>query len=457
MRVVLAINLCATLLVFAVSNDFLIANSYLFYGFQTATLFPYLLKRARYIKNVFMPSLFALIYYLISLTLGSFLVPRNYGWGKTYVNIVWQIENYHVIVSYLMLSCIVLFVTSLFFIRKLENQPHELLPSIGVAAQGSDVVAMVAGGVCVAFVGAVAYLDFYGAFSVELAILIAHLSRLSSRRAWYRFVFYVAYLTALLAFNFDDKREIAIALFTMIFLEVYFGNHRLDLSTTKLLLYSLGFTTFFALIFTASILRGYGGFGATTVSGALEYLPEYVTSDIVVDVATDNLELNYSYGAAVTSIESTVSKVLPMQYGKSLLKIALLPVSRDVYPDKPESVMQLYSRKVFPEFWSFDGSLPVFVPSEMFVNFGYAGLIASALIWTALNSIFVAAHTSRRNSLAFLSSIFIVGSVLMFARGSGLELFLSYYLISIPIFVVVALCCGRLRVRWGAPQLDARA
>jgi hypothetical protein len=448
MRLLLLLNLAATLASLLVGNKFLVSQSYLFYAFQLVTMLPYLIYRARLVKNLFMPSFFALMYYLINLTFGGYLLPRGYGWSFLYPDVVVSIQNYPIIVSYLMLANIVLFVLTCLFLSRLARSGFTRAGAMAPIARRNAVADLLIGGCCLLAVAVLGYYEVYSAFSFQMAILVIHLSNIASRRIWLRYAFYGAYLVIMLAVSFDDKRQIIMVLTLILFVESYYRNLVLDLSPSRALLYIAGMGSFLTLILAASVLRGYGSSGATTIIEAIAFLPQYATSDVFIDGVTDNLELNYNYGSVVTPMEHVLTGKMPWQYGLSIAKVAFLPVPRDVFPDKPDSAMQVFTREFSPEMWSIEGSLPVSNQSEMFVNFGYAGLLALALLWAWFNSLFVSLHRLPRDSFGFLSCLFLIITVFMFARGSGLEMFILYYLFAAPILLVFAFLSGHLRFRW---------
>ena len=274
------------------------------------------------------------------------------------------------------------------------------------------------------------------AFPLQLAVLIVHLSQPSLRRSRLRFVAYAFYLGALLALTFENKREIAIALFAIIFIETYYSHRRLNLSFRSLATYALTLGAFFAMIMAASILRGYGDFNVSSALDAIAVIPRYITSTIFVDAITDNLELNYNYGAAITSIDLVLSGRIDYQLGSTIAKVLFLPIPRELFPAKPESIMQIYTQAYSPGYWEEGGSLPVDLPSEMFMNFHMLGLAAYAAFWALINRGFVRLRQVEPASFRFHSFIFLSVMVLALARGSGLELYVLYYLLATPIFVM---------------------
>jgi len=433
---VLCLNVLCVVLALMLPNEFLMWNSYLLYGVQTFTLLPYLLWRARQIKDIFLPTFFALTYYLINQTLGSFLVPRDYGWNKDYAAVALDVEHYNIIVSFLLIANIVLFLLSARAFSDLARVPPPQPPP---ARQAQVFGIEDALGIALWFAAfiAVTYFKVYTAFSFQLSILMVHSTYLAQRRRWYRPIVYVAYLLIMVASQFEDKREIIMALFLMIFVETYFGRQSLEFTPRKILLYASALASFFGLVLAASILRGYGDFDVRTLVDAIYYIPQYMSSDLFIDGLTDNLELNYNYGATIASVELLLNGKIHYQYGASLAKIFFLPLPRDLFPIKPENIMQLYTAVYAPDQALIGGSLPVIFPCEMFLNFHYFGLLPFAVIWRFIDRMFVKYHRLPHDSFLAYSCLFLCITILMFARGSGLEHWFLYYLVAAPALLLI--------------------
>ena len=455
MKTPIIATLFLMLVAFVMPNDALAVDSYLLYAAQFLLMLPYLLARVGYAKNLFLPTLFAQSYYFANLIFGGYLTPRGYGWDREYFYVTVDINTYNVIVPYLLLTNLILFVLTALALRNLaiqeEQHPKE---SVG-RDRGNSLFDLLSAAVFMPLFLLIAKIDVFSAFSFQLSILIVHGLRLAASRNRYRYLIYGFYMATLLAFDFDNKREIAIALFLLVFLEVYYGRVPFDFTFKRIVGYAAAIVMFFGLILSASILRGYGGFSPVSFIDAVRLIPQYVSSEIFVDGVTDNLELNYCYGSAITSIDMSITGIIPYQYGASLAKVLLLPVSRDVFPDKPESTMQIYTRLYSPSMRSNGGSLPVIFPSEMFMNFGIVGLLPYLVIWFGFNQLFLWLPRCAAGTLGQYSIIFLVSSILMFARGSGLELYLVFYVLAFPFLTCLAILGGRLKFAFRGPHFVA--
>jgi hypothetical protein len=441
---VVLINLAAIGVAAVLPNDFLMWHSYVLYGFQFATMVPFLLKRAVFLERLFMPTIFVLAYYLVNLSFGSYLVPRGYGWEKQFTATALAIRDYNLIVPFLMGANLLLFVLSAATLRKLATVPVE--PAVRIRETFSaSVLGWLRGAIYLCAFVAVSIFEVYSAFTFQLVIAILHLTDPHLRGKWFRFGWYAVYLLVLAAFSFENKREIAMVLFLVVFLETYYSRTRLRFAPSSVLLYCTIGASFFALVLAASILRGYGNFEVSGVLEALWYIPGYLTSDLFIDGITDNLELNYNYGVTVTSIDHGIRSLIDYQYGATLLKVFYLPVPRDALAYKPESMMAIFTQVYAPEWWSVEGSMPVMFAADMFLNFHVLGLVPFALVWMAINKLFVVFHTAKPRSFITCSCLFLFITVLMFARGSGIEHWLLYYLIGAPVFLVVRLLSNSLK------------
>jgi hypothetical protein len=436
-KVIVVLSLLAAGVAAMLPNEFLMWHSYVLYALQFISMIPYLLKRARYVKNLFLPSFFVLVYFLVNFTLGGYLVPRGYGFNKEFEAVSLGIQHYNVIVPFFLLSHLVLFLLASWGFGILSTEPYQ-------AAKDDRHLGLDLGGMgrtAAYFVTffAVTYLNVYSAFSFQLALLILQCSDKSFRNSWYRFPVIALYLAVLVAFSYENKREIVMSLFLFIFMEAYYKRTRLSLTVKTLFAGTTLAVVFLVLVMAASILRGYGNFAAISLTDAFRYIPMYMTSEIFVDGITDNLELNYNYGVSITSVDHVLSSLIPYQYGASLIKVLFLPIPRDAVSFKPDSMMQLFTKVYKPEWWDHEGSMPVIFSSDMFMNFHFFGLLPYAIVWIFIDKAFLLFHTTHPRSFVFCSCAFLFITILMFARGSGLEQWLLYYLLTVPFFIVLKL------------------
>jgi hypothetical protein len=427
-------NLCLAVAVACglLSNRQLMLDSYLIYGFQFFTLLPCVLARTRWLSDTFLPSTFVLAYFLVNLALGAYLVPRGYGWNKEFAEAASRVQHYPLITAYLMACNVALAWLSLRALARLSPQPTDRLAAREKVAFDQRNFLWRSALFLLLF-AAVGAADVYSAFSFQFGIIILHLADPSLRSKRLRYPVYLIYLSIMILANFDNKREIAMIMFLIVFLECYFSNARLQFTPTKIANYFALFSIFMLLVITASVFRGYGGYVAASPIDLIEIVPSYIGSEIFADGITDNLELNYNYGVTVTSMDMVLRGQIDLQYGASIIKPLFLPFPRELFDWKPESVLQIFTRAYAPDWWAIGGSMPVSLSSEMFVNFFVAGIVALGVIVEILNKMYILFPPSAVYLSGF-STTFLALTVLMPARGSGLEQYLLYYMVSLLAF-----------------------
>lgn len=420
------LNLILGLLALTLSSDWLAFNAWMLFLLQSVTLIPILFGRIKFVKNFFLPSVFVLVYFLVNFTLGSYLVPRGYGWNKEFSAIAYG-GHLNVIVPFFLLCDLVIFLLAIRDLGLVEIDDgfaqkriaKEYLPN-----NGSEIVQTL---FFFSIFLMITALEIYSLFSFQLAIIIIHVTTQALKRNLSRFGSYIFYLGVITAFQPDNKREIIMALFLMIMVEAYFTRMRVSFRPRIVVGALVAALAFFFLIATASILRGYGGFPVSNFFDAMYYVPSYIFSDNFVDGITDNLELNYNYGVAVTSLQLLMDGRIDYQFGGSLIKVFFLPIPREILAWKPESVLQIFTKEYAPAWWYVGGSMPVMFASEMFINFGFLAVLAVALILRALDWLFCFWNRHDKLSFGAMSAAFIVATTLMLARGGGIEQSVVYY------------------------------
>jgi hypothetical protein len=433
---VIVINLVVVFFSCISTNEYLKWSSYQLYGLQLITMPLYLYAKAKKVKNLFLPSFFILNYFLISQTLGSYLVPRGFGWYKGFELTTTSIENYNTIVPYLLLANFALFVLSCASFRRLQREV--LSPTKIYLNTKASLEVVLKSVVFLAFFFAVSCFDLYQAFSFQLAIMVGHITSKQLNATALRWMVYATYLIIFLSFTYDNKRELAMAIFLIAFVEMHAKEYKLELSIRGFLNFTAFALVFFIMVMAASIMRGYGNFSPNSFFDAIIYIPQYIVSDNFVDGITDNLELNYSYGVTVTAMDHVLTQKMHYLYGESFIKVFFLPVSREFFPFKPESAMLLFTKEYSYEWWIEGGSLPISLPAEAFMNFNYFGLVAFTAIVFLLNRFFVRFSYNKGSEFAKYSYLFLFITVLMFARGSGIDQYVLYYLFAAPVLLLIA-------------------
>jgi len=438
--IIIILNIILIIPVFILPNEYFVRHSYVFYGIQILLLIPYLIHKTRYVKDLFLPTTFALFYYLANQFLGSIVVPSGYGIDKQFTPDILSVNSYKVIVPYFLIINLVLFILSSYSLKKINEKYNTKFPIKAESKYYTErlVDNLISIFLLIVFL-IISYLEIFMAFSFQLAIMVIICSRNSTSGRWIRYISYIISLSLMVLLNYDNKREIIIIFFLIIFFEAYINRWILKFTIRRLLVYfSIG-VVFLTLILTASLFRGYGQFHPKSLADAVEYLPEYIKSDFFIDGFAENLELNYCYGTAITSMDKILNGELKYQYGLTILKVFFIPVPRSLLSWKPNSMMQIYTKNRNPEYFNNGGSYPVIFQCDMFLNFHFFGVIAFIIIWYIINSFYINFHKITKQNLRYFSYPFLFITILILARGSGLELYIIHYLLGLIIFVFYVL------------------
>ncbi len=442
---IIALNIILILSTLFAVNEYFIKHSWVFYGIQSILLIPYIIHKTRYVKDLFLPSTFVLFYYLVNQILGSIVVPSGYGIDKQFTPDIHLVNSYKVIVPYFLIINLCLFILSSCFLKYLNEKHNAIFPIKADSRFYPGTIAdnLISILLLIIFVS-ISYFKIYMAFAFQLAIMVIICSRDSNSRKWISYISYVISLSFMVLLNYDNKREIIIIFFLIIFFESYHNRWKLRFTIRKLLLYTAIGTVFLGLILASSIFRGYGNFNPKSLTDAVKYVPEYIKSDVFIDSFTENLELNYCYGTAITSMDMILNGKLKYKFGLTLLKVFFIPVPREFISWKPYSMMQIYTKNRNPEYFNSGGSYPVIFQCDMFLNFHFLGIIPFFLIFYFINSLYLKFHEISKHNLQYFSYPFLFITILVFARGSGLELYVIHYLYGLLFFVIYTLLLNYL-------------
>jgi len=426
-QVLIVLNLYLAFISFLIPNKFFIYHSWIIFGCQLLITVPFLIKKIKYVKNLFLPSFFVLIYFLINQILGAYLVPRNYGIDKQFRTDVVYASTYNIIVPYFLLINTALFILSIYSLTILSNNDSEIFSYVSKRNKKliSEYFFMI---FLVIFFIITTQVSFSMIFSIQLAILIVLFSIVSKTKGVFKYLLYLTILSLLVVYKYQDKRELIIVFFSIIFLEAYIHKWIIKFSVSKIIKYSLIIITFMFLVISSSILRGYGNFNAKSFGEAINHIPEYISSSKFIDSFVENLELNYSYGTSISAMDQVIRGKIKYQYGLTIVKILFLPIPRKYLPFKPLSSMQLYTKSRNYNYFIEGGSYPISFQCDMFINFHILGMLPFLLIFLILDYIFLKIFENTRDTVRKMTYIYLVITILMLARGSGIELYMVYFI-----------------------------
>jgi len=290
-------------------------------------------------------------------------------------------------------------------------------------------------------------LDFFGGDG-DLAITIKStlaiflfLSVQKYRSGVIRLVSYSAIILFFATFSIEEKREAIFLVLPCMLLEykrsmkgISYGLVRNNLIIGIILV---------LLILAMSIGRGYGQFGSDlNLFESFRYVFDYVKDPFFLAYFLNNIEVNYMFFHAFNSMEMVINDSSLVSYGSTLIKPLFLPFPRELFPWKPKSIIDLYTTIYSPEFRSEGGSWVIPFFSELFWNFGYLVLIPTYLfsrLMRAYSSLLLKYLSSGNHGLKSVFLLYTYTMLFTFVRGSGLDQFIIYLLISLFVLVYLKL------------------
>jgi hypothetical protein len=348
-----------------------------------------------------------------------------------------KVQNFQVIIFYLLLVNIILFALT---IRALNINPltpkKNNLPEVDIEHSNINIFS-----VFVIFI-IVSLIPFFGSFGLQFGTVIIFCIAIKSKSFLKRILLYLPLLIMFVIFNHDNKREVILMTFAILALDSLFSKEKFKIDIKNSSLYIVAISLLVTLVTTSSILRGYGGYGDVNFFKALSLVPKYIGSDNFIDSIIDNFEVSSVYPSVVLSIEYIETGRLSLIYGESLIKPLFLPIPRDFFPSKPESIITIFTREQSPHFLLRGGSLPVAFPGELFINFHFFSLFILLGIVSFFNYIFSSLKNLPSHGLLFKISSAASLLIFIFIRGGGLDLYTISLLSSFIIIVLSSLKSG---------------
>lgn len=276
-------------------------------------------------------------------------------------------------------------------------------------------------------------------YSFEFATAIAAVLVIRNQTFKNRIVIYGALLAVFVSNHFDSKREILFLLIFLLLFESVKNNIVLRLKFKTIFISCIIAIIFVYIIILSSILRGYGNYNVENPIDAVAYVDDYLTSDFAKDALVMNFEITPVYGNSTNAINYVYNNEVDLLYGATFYKLFFVPVPRSIYPDKPDSMVDIYTTKFAPSFRAIGGSFPILLYSEIFWNFYFFGLLFLAFIFFILNRMYlyiIEGLKSDSINKSLLLYLFLYSTFIQFVRGAGLEMWLIYAFISFPLIVI---------------------
>ena len=265
------------------------------------------------------------------------------------------------------------------------------------------------------------------------AVLFKNVS-FKKRLLWYAIIIL---LFSIVAFN--NKRDAILLLLPILLLESTQYLFTITLKNTAL----FSFVVFFLgyLILIMSISRGYGNYNPKGFVNAASYVDDYISSEIFIPSLMNNLEISYVYFHSNNAIEHIIDDPNKLSYGITLIKPMFIFFPRKYFPGKPNSIIDRYTKSYSVEIRNTGTSYPICFQAELFWNFHFLGVFFAPLIFVFLNSIYknVFQLIKENNIINYLPFLYVYEQMLVMFRGSGLDLYSTFIIVSFSIFLLVKL------------------
>ncbi|WP_419870098.1 hypothetical protein [Chryseobacterium sp. CT-SW4] len=430
--------ICVLIVLFS-SRRFLDSSLSFIYLIQLGAFVTTTLKQTNNRFFIFSPSFITLLYLNLNFILGHYTVSSGFGMSSRYFDAYIKYTNLNFISAFILI-CNLLVYLSLNF-KKLRRAAN-VSTNKAINVKNNFIYTLLAIIFALNFITIdLSFLggngDFTYIFKLTTAALVVYLS--SFKKGKLKYLLYLVLLLLFLIGNYDSKREIMYVLILIIFVEVIQNKINIHIKIKHLLLGSLIFIGFIYIVLVSSILRGYGNFNVKSPIDAFGYVSEYIKADYISDALTENFELNTVYGNGTNAINYVYNDEVPLLYGTTFIKFLFIPIPRSIYPDKPESMINVYTSKFAPEFRSIGGSYPVIVYSEAMWNFHIFGWIIIYFLFYIINMMYVKLIKllqSHKLNMTLMYLLFMYITLIQFVRGSGFEMWFLYGLLSLPLSVI---------------------
>jgi hypothetical protein len=397
----------------------------LFYALHLAALIvPYGISSKWRLKNFVKPSMIAIIYIGVSITLGALSYSSAYVMIRRtfYIYKSWNfVGESFVIIATSMLAIFIVACISGRSDRNADAPPPE--------RGGLAYVAVLFGFILATFL--ISHPLLPPARTVAACGVLVLLFRSDHPAKW---VLSLALLGLLAANSAGDKRNAVFLIASLSLAYTCFASRSGAGILSKpqgVAVVAAGTVVVFLLVTAMSIMRGYGGYDVDNIFAALVIVPEYMTHPYAIGMLSLNFETGYLFFHTHNAVNSALQYADIRLGGESFVKALFFGVPESVFGFKPISILESYTRYYDQEFRQKGGSFVVTIIGEAAWNFGYIAPLALVPIYGFVDWIFFRIKRSHQQSL-YLSTMLLVyiQYTLLAARGSGIDLFLAYCVIA---------------------------
>jgi hypothetical protein len=423
------------------TDEFVRSQGYIFYFLQIAVLLFCSLRVTRSAILYLSPSFLSILYLGLSFGFGQYVLYHEITFGTLYTSMFQKITDLPLITIFLLLCSQLIYYSSLqkrFLVNEFQfEKPTNPAPSsVTIVLILLAIVFLSFVEIDLSFLGGAG--NFNYAFQLALAVFLVF--SVQGMTKLKRIMLYVILITTFAVGSFQSKREILYVFILIGFFEALYANFKISLNIKKALLGISSLGLIFMIFMVSSISRGYGGFGVENPIDAIEYVDDYLASETIQKSLTNNFELATVYGNTINPIDYALTGQLEYGMGSTFTKFLFIPIPRSVYPDKPKSMIDIYTSKFYPSFRDKGGSLPVTIYGEVFYNFWFIGAILLVILFYWFNKLYylmVENLLDEKITFRTFITIYLYITFIQFVRGSGLDLWLVYLLVATPLLYIL--------------------
>lgn len=255
----------------------------------------------------------------------------------------------------------------------------------------------------------------------------------------YRFILYFMIMLLFATFSYESKREAMFFVFPVLLLESVLNFKRVNY---KIVGYTICLTVLSVfLIIAMSLMRGYGQYLETgsSIMQALPYVFEYLGSELFLSYFFLNIETTYTYFHSMQAMEYLIRDPNLLLYGSSTFKFLFITIPSSICDIKPKSVIHLYTMLRNPNFRRAGGSWPPNLYAEMLWNFYFIAPIIISVFFCVYNFVFMRLleKVVSGSMLRWTWLLYAYMNFIMYARGSGFEMYLIYIIFAVFFTIIV--------------------
>jgi hypothetical protein len=420
-------------LVFLIPQDILKLHVHYFYLVHYLLFLPFFITARDRCAFLFSPSFLVITYVCISFVLGGFAFSKGYVLLPRNLVDFHRWSQFNAATAYF-LACDILAAVAYFLARRRETG---LSLCFRGRSLGLYTPQLIAGGILFLVFSSVSIglgmLGGNGDFSIgprTFGFLVVSVV-LTKARWRYRFLAYVGLLMLLAASEYDDRRVVLLLALSVIFMEVAHLPH-VRLSFRHALVCAIVLAVAVVFQMTMTIARGLEGFQGPYWQ-TFGQLDRFVSVKNAAAYSLKQTEGPTTFFHSNNAIGYVLDDPSLLRYGSTLAKTLFILVPRPLWPEKPKSMVDIYTYRWNPT-WRMRGcSTGINVYAEYFWNFHVFGILCILPIFYFFNrAFFFYLHRLRAGDVWPYVYIGVgYNSLLMYARGHGLH--------SLAIDVVFAL------------------